>query len=110
MSTLIFSPSGLGVVACEAFNTEGNSQANANIIANDLNEDFAILSKNDLPISIGDDVSVTCVASAFKYSDVNWYRDDVLVKNAMSMCHLIREIKHTKCVFNSNFRCASDIK
>lgn len=90
-STLYFSPSGLGVVACEAFNTEGNAQAKANIIVNDLNEDFAILSKNELPISIGDDVSVSCVASTFKYSDVNWYRNDVLVENAMSMCHSIRE-------------------
>lgn len=37
---------------------------------------------NDLPISIGDDVSVTCGASAHKYSELNWFKDGANVENS----------------------------
>lgn len=75
----------MGIIICEASNTEGKTEARANVIVNDLNGDFAISNENEMPIVVGDDVSVVCEASAFKYTEMNWYKANVLVTNAISM-------------------------
>lgn len=86
-STLNFTPTGMGVIICEANNTEGKSEARANVIVNNLNEDFSIIrNKDEMPIVVGDDVSVGCGASAYKYTEMNWYKADVLVTNSTRMC------------------------
>lgn len=109
-SALSFTPTGLGVVVCQAENAEGKSEVRANVIVNDSNEDFDISTKNEFPIVIGDDVSITCGASAFKYAEVNWYNDHVLVKDTMSMFHSPYE--KTKLNQPKMFisRCSSDIQ
>lgn len=86
-STLNFAPTGLGVIICEAANTIGKTEARANVIENNLNGDFVILDKNEMPIVIGDEnVSVVCESSAFKYTELDWFKENDLVTNAMSMC------------------------
>lgn len=66
----------------------GFGEARANVIVNDLNEDMTIWSENEPPISIGDEVSVTCGASAHKYAnELNWYKDDVLIQSGDSKLH-----------------------
>lgn len=109
-STLSFTPTGLGVVVCQAENAEGKSEVRANVIVNDSNEDFDISTKNELPIVIGDDVSITCGASAFKYAGIDWYQDHVLVKDTMSMFHSPYEKNELNQhnIFIS--RCSSDIQ
>lgn len=87
-SILNFTPTGMGVIICEASNTEGKTEARANVIVNNMNKDFVILSENEVPIVIGDNVSVACEASAFKYTEMNWYKDDALVTNSMSKYRL----------------------
>lgn len=65
-----------------AINEMGFGQAKANLILNDMDEDLSIWSENELPISIGDDVSVWCGASAHKYAnELNWYKNDVLIQS-----------------------------
>lgn len=60
----------------------GSGEAKANVIVNDLNEDLLVWSENETPISVGDDVTISCGASAHKYAnELNWYKDDVLVKS-----------------------------
>lgn len=65
-----------------AVNTMGLAEAKASLIVNDLDEEFSIWSTNEPPISIGDDVSVICGASAHKYAnELNWYKDNVLIQS-----------------------------
>lgn len=81
-STLEFRPNQTGIVECMAINEMGFGQAKANLILNDMDEDLSIWSENELPISIGDDVSVWCGASAHKYAnELNWYKNDVLIQS-----------------------------
>lgn len=76
----------MGVVICEATNTEDKIEARANVIVNDKNGNFTIRNENEMPIVVGDDVSIICGASAFKYTDMNWYKDNILVTNTTSKC------------------------
>lgn len=70
----------------------GVSESKANVIINDLNEDLAIWSENEPPISVGDDVSVTCGASAHKYAtELNWYKDDALITSGDSKLNALNE-------------------
>lgn len=75
----------MGVIICEATNTEGKAEARANVIVNDMNGDFTIRNENEMPIVVGDDVSIVCGASAFKYTEMNWYKAGVLVTNTSSV-------------------------
>lgn len=71
---------------CEAKNTQGIGQARANVNVNDLDDDFMIECNNELPISIGDEVSVLCGAAAHKYAtDLKWFKDDIEVQNSDGM-------------------------
>lgn len=80
---MTFTPPSTGVVMCEAKNSEGPNNISATVIVNDLDEDLVVWSDNDLPISSGDDVTVTCGASAHKYAtELNWFKDNVLIKNS----------------------------
>lgn len=75
-------PPSTGIATCRAYNMMGSGEAKANVIVNDLNEDLLVWSENETPISVGDDVTVSCGASAHKYAnELNWYKDDVLVKS-----------------------------
>lgn len=85
-STMIFTPESTGIVKCGAKNSEGTNETSANVIVNDLNEDLIIWSDNELPISSGDDVRVTCGASAHKYAtELNWFKNGVLVNNSTGL-------------------------
>lgn len=75
----------MGVIVCEATNALGKTEARADVIVNDMNGGFTIWNENEMPIVAGDDVSIVCGASAFKYTDMNWYKADVLVTNTSSM-------------------------
>lgn len=81
-STLIFLPNQTGIIECFAANVMGYQVAKANLIMNDLNDDLSIWTDNTPPISIGDDVSLWCGASAHKYAnELNWYKDNVLIQS-----------------------------
>lgn len=75
----------MGIIVCEATNDEGKTEARANVIPNDINEEFAIWNEHGMPLVAGDNASIVCGASAFKYTDMNWYRADALVTNTTSM-------------------------
>lgn len=76
-----------GVVICEATNSEGRTEARANVVVNNLDGELKIFEKNQMPIVVGDDnVSVICEGSAHKYTEMDWYKGDDLVRNTMSMC------------------------
>lgn len=73
-------------MSCAAKNDEGNSRAEAKLILNDLNGDLDIWSDNELPISTGDNVSVTCGVSKSKYvTDFDWFKDYVRVESGHGM-------------------------
>lgn len=95
-STLDFIPTGPGIVVCNATNSQGQSVVKSNVTVHDLKEEFVIWSANESPIAIGDNVSVICAASAYKYSTLSWYKDDALVviKNSMTY-HLLKKRKNT---------------
>lgn len=62
------------------------SEVRANVVVLDMDEELSIWSANELPISVGDDVSVTCGASAHKFAtELNWYKNDLLIENTDSM-------------------------
>lgn len=75
----------MGVVICEASNSVGKSEARANINFNDLNDDFSIWHENEEPIIAGDNVTLICGASAFEYTELYWYKDDVPVGDTIGM-------------------------
>lgn len=84
-STLVFRPNQTGIIQCVAVNDVGLSEAKANLVLNDMDEDLSVWTKNDLPISIGDDVSLWCGASAHKYAnELNWYKNDVPIQSGYS--------------------------
>lgn len=85
-SSITFTTNSTVIVECEAQNSVGDTRTIADVIVNDLKEDFSIWSDNELPISSGDDVTVTCGASAHKYAKVDWYKDDVLIENSTGWC------------------------
>lgn len=74
----------MGVITCEAKNAGGKTEARANVVVNDLNEDFTIWNENQIPIVAGDNVSVACGVSAFKYTEMNWYKGNNLVTDSIS--------------------------
>lgn len=81
-STISFKPESTGIATCRAYNMMGLGEAKAHVIVNDLNQDLIIWSDNEIPISIGDDVTVTCGASAHKYAnELNWYKDDEQIQS-----------------------------
>lgn len=90
-STINFVPESTGIIICVARNDKsdnGWSEVRANVIVMDLNEELTIWSENELPISVGDQVSVTCGASAHKYAtELNWYKNDILVESGNSTCY-----------------------
>lgn len=96
----------MGIVICEATNEEGKTEARANVIVNDINGEFTIWNENGTPIVAGDDASIVCGASAFKYIEMNWYKDDALVTNTTSKSNVIEHLnKGTKStVKNFDFR------
>lgn len=87
-STISFVPESTGLIICTATNDKsdnGMSEVQANVIVMDLSDELAIWSNSVLPISVGDDVSVTCGASAHKYAtELNWFKDDVPVESGGS--------------------------
>lgn len=59
------------------------TKAQTNVIVTDVNEGLSIWCNNDLPISVGDEVQVTCGASAHKYAaDLKWFRGDKEVESS----------------------------
>lgn len=77
-------------------------ETKANLIVNDLDNDLSVWSENTLPISIGDDVSVWCGASAHKYAnELNWYKDDVPIQSGNGKM---------KCLFKLKTYANSDVK
>lgn len=82
-SNIGFTPESTGIVICNATNAQGSGNVRASIIVNDLNDELIIWSDNELPISAGDEVSLTCGASAHKYAtELKWFKDDVEVQNS----------------------------
>lgn len=100
-STLNFVPESTGLVMCTAKN--GNTEekvTRANVYVLDLNEELAVWSNNELPISIGDVVSVTCGASAHKYTtDLSWYKDGYPVESTGSTYRFKKKINLSKYKF-----------
>lgn len=80
-----FVPDSNGIAICEARNSEGISEMRANVIVNDLTEEFSIWSEHELPIAVGDSVSIICGASSYKYRELNWYKDDILIESGDGM-------------------------
>lgn len=72
-----------------AINSMGDAKARANLIVNDLDADLIIWTENVPPISIGDEVSIMCGASAHKYAnELNWYKDNVLIQSGNGKSNL----------------------
>lgn len=75
----------MGTIYCEATNDEGRTEERANVFVIDADEGFTIRNENGMPVVAGDNVSIVCEASAFKYRDIDWYKADALVENTTSM-------------------------
>ncbi|XP_037051566.1 vascular endothelial growth factor receptor 1 isoform X6 [Bradysia coprophila] len=82
-SELNLYPSGPGKVECIAENTEGSDSSTAFLEITDIETPFGISGIDDVrKIAAGDNVSMTCGASAYNYtSDINWYRDNILIES-----------------------------
>lgn len=69
-------------MTCSAKNSEGSSEVQANVIVNDLDEEFAVWSVSQQPITAKEEFTLICGASANKYAtELNWFKDNVLVEN-----------------------------
>lgn len=98
-STISFTPKGTGVVICQAKNSQGQSEARASLIVNDLDDELIVWSDNELPISAGDSVSIMCGAAAHKYAtDLKWLKDGVEVISSDSMYSIIHNDCCHKCL------------
>lgn len=76
-----FKPTQSGIVTCQARNTEGPAESNANIVFGDMNDDFMVWGINS-EIAEGDRIVLTCGASKYRYSPIEWYyNSDKLVEN-----------------------------
>ncbi|KAG4073862.1 hypothetical protein HA402_014067 [Bradysia odoriphaga] len=82
-SELNLYPSGPGKVECIAVNTEGNDSSTAFLEITDIETPFGISGIDETKkMAAGDNVSMTCGASAYNYtSDINWYRDNILIES-----------------------------
>lgn len=84
-----------------AINEMGFGAAKANLILNDMDEDLSIWTENELPISIGDDVSIWCGASAHKYAnELNWYKNDVLVRSGNGKMNVLNKFSFHINIFD----------
>lgn len=85
-STIEFTPEKTGFVTCNAKNTEGTSEAKAEVVVTDLEKEFIIWSDGELEVAANEQHSIWCGASAHKYAtELYWYKDDVLVENSSGM-------------------------
>lgn len=88
----------MGIIVCEAKNNFGTSEVRANVVINDLNEEFSVWMDNAMPIVVGDNVSVSCGVSSHKYSDeLKWFKGDVAVESGNGERKMI---PYHSCVFS----------
>lgn len=86
-STIEFTPESTGFVTCNAKNTEGTSEAKAEVVITDLDKEFIIWS-NGNEVAANEQYSIWCGASAHKYAtELYWYKNDVLVENSSGMVY-----------------------
>lgn len=80
-TTIEFVPSSTGQVICE-IPYASSSNATAYVLISDLDKDLMIWSSmdNDSQIVVGDEISLTCGASAYKTHDVHWQKDGVAIR------------------------------
>lgn len=79
----MFRPNRTGLVTCRAVNRENSTTTSASVILSDLDEDLLIWTNNESPIAIGDEVFLSCGASAHKYSGgIEWFKDENVIENS----------------------------
>lgn len=80
-TTVEFEPSSTGLVTCQISLV---TNARANVIVSDLDEEFMIWSSvdEDSQIVAGDEIFLSCGATRFLTDEVSWYRDDERIRNS----------------------------
>ncbi|CAD6999743.1 unnamed protein product [Ceratitis capitata] len=79
---LYFTPVEPGIMHCLAKNTKGNVEGRGHILIGDINDNMTIFGTDEnKKIARGDDVTLTCAALSYYFSDdLDWYKDDELVE------------------------------
>ncbi|KAJ6641852.1 Vascular endothelial growth factor receptor 1 [Pseudolycoriella hygida] len=73
-SILKFTATEAGKVECTAVNSQGKIKSEALLKVSDIEDDFCIFGSNkNFQVGIGDNITLTCAASMYIYSDVQWY-------------------------------------
>ena len=74
-----------GFVTCHVRNVDGHSEIIANAIVNDFDYALGTWSSPDGQVASNTRVSLICGASVHLCTELNWYRDDVLVDNSTGL-------------------------
>lgn len=71
---------------CLVKNTKGNVEGRGHILIGDINDNMTIFGTDEnKKIARGDDVTLTCAALSYYFSDdLDWYKDDELVEEGNS--------------------------
>lgn len=81
-SKVTFKPETMGFVTCMAENGVGHSEITVNVTLNDLDQAIIVWSSTQEPIIANEELSIVCGASAFIYTEPNWYKSDIVVENS----------------------------
>lgn len=63
-----------GFFVGSAYNQYGSGDFTGKVFVSDLDKAFDIIGKKDFHF-VEDNVSVTCAAAKYKYTEINWYKD-----------------------------------
>lgn len=80
-SRIEFEPANAGFVVCHVKNDEGHAEAMAYAMVSDLDRTIDIWGPVPGPAVANEDTSHICGASVFMYTEINWYREGVLIEN-----------------------------
>ncbi|XP_055376081.1 platelet-derived growth factor receptor alpha isoform X2 [Condylostylus longicornis] len=104
-STLNFIPDSPGKVMCSAKNKINETTKETEIRIGDIPDPVFILNPgDDTKIAVGDQITLTCAALAYNYSDtINWFLDDRMVENSKDV-EVIKERTSYSYKTNINFK------
>lgn len=89
-----FNPEKHGFVVCHVKNDDGHSEAMANVLVNDLDDGLIVWSSILGQVTANTNVSIACGASIHLYSELNWYKNAVLVGNSTGCNHFQLILAH----------------
>lgn len=78
---LYFTPERPGIMHCLAANSKGLGEGKGHVLIGDINDNMTIYGTDEnKKIARGDEVTLTCAALSYYFSDdLNWYKDGELV-------------------------------